>query len=286
MIVWISSYPKSGNTWIRSLLSAYFFSENGKFDFSLLRKIPNYGVEDFINNKSSITNHLDVPKYWIKSQESIGKNTKKIFFLKTHNSLCNLNGNLFTSKNESLGAIYIVRDPRNVITSLKNFYDKDYNFLLEKMKDRYFYLTGNEKFKKKFDFEGYEFVGPWSEHYNSWINNKLKIPVHLVKYENLLKDAEFELRKIIIFFNKISKNKDNIFDEKKLLNVLNTTNFNYLKDNEKLNKFKELSNEQKKKNIVFFKYGIQNDWKKILPNDIQKNMIDTFDKELNDLGYI
>jgi hypothetical protein len=31
MIIWLASYPKSGNTWVRSLLSAYYYSKNGKF---------------------------------------------------------------------------------------------------------------------------------------------------------------------------------------------------------------------------------------------------------------
>ena len=38
MIIWIASYPKSGNTYIRSFLSAYYFSSDGKFNFDLLKK--------------------------------------------------------------------------------------------------------------------------------------------------------------------------------------------------------------------------------------------------------
>ena len=36
MILWLASYPKSGNTLVKSILSAYFFSNDGKFDFKLL----------------------------------------------------------------------------------------------------------------------------------------------------------------------------------------------------------------------------------------------------------
>ena len=31
MIIWLSSYPKNGNTWIRSLISAYYYSNDGLF---------------------------------------------------------------------------------------------------------------------------------------------------------------------------------------------------------------------------------------------------------------
>ena len=39
MIIWIASYPKSGNTWIRAMLSAYLYSNNGNFSFDLLDNI-------------------------------------------------------------------------------------------------------------------------------------------------------------------------------------------------------------------------------------------------------
>ena len=47
MIIWIASYPKSGNTYIRSLLSAYYFSKDGKFEFSLLKNIKQFPDESF-----------------------------------------------------------------------------------------------------------------------------------------------------------------------------------------------------------------------------------------------
>ena len=54
MIIWLASYPKSGNTWVRSLLSAYYFSENGNFDFQLLKKINVYPQQKYFNAKIDI----------------------------------------------------------------------------------------------------------------------------------------------------------------------------------------------------------------------------------------
>ena len=55
MIIWIASYPKSGNTYIRSFLSAYYYSKNGKFDFNLLRYIEQFPdkqfFDGFVDNK-------------------------------------------------------------------------------------------------------------------------------------------------------------------------------------------------------------------------------------------
>ena len=94
MIIWIASYPKSGNTWVRSLLSAYFFTEDGEFNFTLLENIKKFPSEDFISEK--LQDPLEVSKYWRPVQEKMFK-SKRIKFLKTHNCLMQLNNNKFTT---------------------------------------------------------------------------------------------------------------------------------------------------------------------------------------------
>ena len=136
MIIWIASYPKSGNTWIRSLLSAYLFSNDGKFNFELLKNIEQFSSKNIFskpNNKN--VDQLEIFKNWIPSQKIINKDTK-IHFLKTHNALCTIEGNKFTDQDNTAAAIYIVRDPRNVITSISNHYslnlDQAFDFLTNK----------------------------------------------------------------------------------------------------------------------------------------------------------
>ena len=53
MIIWIASYPKSGNTWLRSLISSYYFSKD-KFNLSDLKTIPNFSVNDFIKGYGEV----------------------------------------------------------------------------------------------------------------------------------------------------------------------------------------------------------------------------------------
>ena len=36
MIFWIASYPKSGNTWLRTLISSYYYSKDGVFNENLI----------------------------------------------------------------------------------------------------------------------------------------------------------------------------------------------------------------------------------------------------------
>ena len=49
MIIWIASYPKSGNTWVRSFLSSYIFNQGKKFNFEDLEKIRAFPSDEEIN---------------------------------------------------------------------------------------------------------------------------------------------------------------------------------------------------------------------------------------------
>ena len=81
MIIWIASYPKSGNTWVRSLISSYYFSKD-EFNFSYLKNIPNFSIDNFISKDVNIKNNLDVAKQWLNVQKIINNNYKKTLFLK------------------------------------------------------------------------------------------------------------------------------------------------------------------------------------------------------------
>ena len=50
MIIWLASYPKSGNTLMRSMLAAYFFSSDGKFNFELLDNIKQFPDNSVLRN--------------------------------------------------------------------------------------------------------------------------------------------------------------------------------------------------------------------------------------------
>ena len=82
MIIWLASYPKSGNTFLRSLLASYFYSENGDFEFEQLKKIEQFPVnENFEKIGININDKFEVAKNYIKAQEEINK-TKKLSFWK------------------------------------------------------------------------------------------------------------------------------------------------------------------------------------------------------------
>jgi len=278
MIIWIASYPKSGNTYLRSFISSYYFSKKGKFDFDLLLNILQFPSLKF--SKKNLYSDIEASQNWIYNQNQFFGG-EKINFLKTHNSLNEFKGNKFTTNNQTIGAIYIVRDPRNLITSLTHHYSLTYEEAYNKL------MNKNENLLEKTndnDHSNFTFLGSWSNHYRSWKNCK-DFKTLFIKYEDIEYEKYDTFKKIILFINNISK-KETKIDEKKLINSINSTNFNNLKNKEENEGFVEsvYSKEtgQKKR---FFNLGFNNRWEKILPKDILNKLNENLQNELNELGY-
>ena len=277
MIIWIASYPKSGNTYLRSFISSYYFSKKGKFDFNLLLNILQFPSLKF--TKKNIFSEDEASQNWIFNQNQFFLNNK-VHFVKTHNSLDEFKGNKFTSNQQTLGAIYIVRDPRNILSSLTHHYSLNYEQAYKKIMDENASLL--EKSLNN-DHSNFTFLGSWSNHYKSWKNTK-EFKTLFIKYEDL-EDNKYEtFKKVVNFINRI-KSKELKIDEKKLLNSIRSTNFTNLKNKEQNEGFEESvisSNGEKK---PFFNLGFNNRWQKILPKNILTQLNKNLQKDLNDLGY-
>ena len=277
MIIWIASYPKSGNTFLRSFLSTYYFSKNGKFDFNLLLNINQFPSLKYSNLKSFT--FVDAAKNWIPNQKTFF-NKEKLFFLKTHNSLEQYFGNKFTTSSETIGAIHIVRDPRNVISSMCNHYSMNYDEIYQKMVDNNTSLS----FKtNEGDLSNFSFLGSWSNHYWSWKNN-FEFKTLTIRYEDLENNSYDEFYKILTFIEEVS-GKNNSINIKNLKKSLESTNFSNLKKQEKLHGFKESLSYKTNNKTNFFNLGFKNDWRKNLPKEISEKMTNHFIKELKDLNY-
>ena len=282
MIFWIASYPKSGNTWLRSLLSAYYYSSDGNFNQKLLINISQFPQKhhfaNFDYNPKIVT---DTSRFWIKAQNEINRDSKLKFF-KTHNVLGAINNNNFTNKENSIGGIYLVRDPRNIITSLQNHFelnkDEALKFMLSEKKYLYDYNQAN-------DFSDFQFISSWEKNYKSWTKQDI-FPIKVIKYEELMNNTFETFKEIIIFIEKITK-IEKIFIESKAKNSIQSTSFNKMKKIEQSKGFKEsvLSKNHSKK-IPFFHLGPKNDWKKILNEDFIKNATLKFKPLLTELNYI
>jgi len=284
MFVWLASYPKSGNTLVRSLLASYFFSKDGIFNFDLIKNIKQFPHAPLFKSFGfDIKNEKELIKNYIKVQDSINKKNSTQF-LKTHSYFFNFDGNDFTNLNNTLGVIYIVRDPRNVVTSLTNFLDisitKATDHLIQSP-----YIGGIPN-SNKIEEIMKTYTGTWSGNFNSWKSFKSNRKYLLIKYEDLIFNKEENLKKILKFIYKL-KNINFEIDETKFENVIQSTSFENMKNLEKEEGFEEarISIETKEK-IPFFNLGPKNEWKKLLDLEIVKKIEKAFKKEMKELEYL
>ena len=279
MIIWLASYPKSGNTWLLSLLASYFYSKDGSFDFELLKNIGQFPHFNYFKDyKDSFSEPESTADYWLEEQAKINKE-KKIRFIKTHNAMCKINNNLFTDEHNSLGAIYIIRDPRNVVSSLSNHINLDVNEAFEYMKKE------NNSFSYKKDGRYLAFVPllSWILHQKSWTNVK-RFPVLTIKYEDLELKTYETFKKVLLFVNELTNSNDKI-DNEKLKKSIRSCNFDILQKLEKKKGFPEAwINEDKTKNL-FFNLGKNNDYNKLLDNELISKMNETFQEQIKAFNY-
>ena len=277
MIVWISSYPKSGNTWVRTFISTYYLSSNDKFDFSMLKNIRQFPHEKFFNKKISDMN--SAINNWDLAQNNINLKNKLIF-LKTHAALVKINNIPFTNNKHTLGAIYIVRDPRNIVTSLSNHYQLTFDESLE-------FMTNKKKFLlKKNDlsnFGNFTFLNSWSEHYKSWLYTK-EFNLLFIKYEDLENDTLNTFKKIVKFVNKITIKEDKI-DIDRIIKIIDTISFETLKKKENDEGFPEAIINNEKQKINFFYLGKENRWQKLLSPKQIDTINNIFGEDLKKLEY-
>ena len=280
MIIWLSSYPKSGNTWLRSLLASYYFSKEGDFNFNLLKYIDQFPSYDYFKNyDKTFINPTDTAEFWIEEQKKINSNNKVKFF-KTHNALCKINNYSFTDSNNTLAAIYIIRDPRNVITSLANHYEIDADQAFEFMTTEQKAITQ----KKENSYVGFVALFSWIFHQESWTNNKL-FPTLVIRYEDLQNETFLTLKKVIDFIEK-QINSKNSFNRDKAKKSVQSCDFERLKKLEIKDGFSE-SPISKKNNskINFFKLGTDNDYRKLLTEELISKMNLKFKDEIKRFNY-
>lgn len=279
MIIWLASYPKSGNTLLRSILSTYFYSRDGNFKFEHLDKISQFPLTNhFLSLGVDVNNDEQVFKNFINAQNLINQETGKVKFLKTHSSLCKMYECNFTDFKNTLGAIYIVRDPRNVVSSFAHHYNLSIDEATETMLD-------NSRFMEKTVKNSKVFLGSWKFNYNSWKSIENKNNYMLIKYEDLIAKKKTVLLRIFKFLDLLGlKSK---LDMVKLNKVIKTTEFENMKSKEKQETFSEATIDLKTgKRRTFFNLGPENDWRKHLDKRNKDKIENVFHLEMKELGYL
>ena len=279
MIIWLASYPKSGNTLLRSILSSYFYSNDGIFTFENLEKISQFPQTSHLMSIGvDVENEKEVFKNFINAQNLINQDKEKVKFFKTHSSLCKMYDSNFTDLKNTLGAIYIVRDPRNVVTSLAHHF----NLSLEQAAD---VMIDKNKLMDKTTKNCKVFLGSWNFNYNSWKNLLNQNKYLLIKYEDLINKKKTVLLKIFKYLDSLGLKLN--LEMTKLNKAIKTTEFENMKKKEENETFYEAiidSKTGKRKN--FFNLGPKNNWRQLLDKKNKYKIEKNFEKEMSELGYL
>ena len=279
MIFWLASYPKSGNTWVRMFWRSYFLPSNQVFS---LNKRGNLDLEVFnfptANQlKEANVDHTDfrnIAKNWITLQDIINLNNK-LNFLKTHNGNFTLNNCAFTNTDNTIGGIYIVRDPRDVVLSNANHFGIDNEestkmlLNMESYEIEDFDIDKKEKFRKSL-------MGSWSSNYLSWKNYKGR-KIHLMKYENLVENPKRVFTKMLEYMKSIFPVD---IDPDRVRKAVEETAFDKLQNLEDKEGFTEVGMGK------FFRKGKVGEWKEKLDPKLVKIIEDHFRKEMMELNYL
>tara|TARA_Y100000741_G_scaffold37280_1_gene26170 strand:- start:101 stop:964 length:864 start_codon:yes stop_codon:yes gene_type:complete len=287
MIIWLASYPKSGNTWLRFFIISLLMGRKTNLNLNHLKAIGAYPEKSQF--KGLLSNFLDldqVAENWISSQNRINQQNDSLRFLKTHNIFGKFKNHPFTDGKNTLASIHIVRDPRNVITSIKNHFNMaEYNdakkFLFKKGQ----VLTLSEKEKEKFinrDKHSLpQIIGSWKTHYLSW--KSMKKNYLLIKYENLIKNPEDEFTKVANFLGKLFKNN---FRKEVIDDAIKLSSFDKLEKMEQEHGFVESATNQDGTKQKFFYLGAKNNWRKMLNKKLIEEINIEFENEMKELGYL
>ena len=261
--IFLASYPKSGNTWLRSIIGN-FYNFDKEFSLNDLKSIPLLSIKkhfsEFENkvylNKNEL--HFDwISQNIIKCQKILNSKANHLNIFKTHSA----RHKNFTNETVNAGFIYIVRDPRDIIVSLKNFSGKEINKTIDE------FLFSNSLMITTNGAQ--ELLSTWELNVQSWLNYN-SVPRLIIKYEDLKLNPKEIILNIKKFLNKIHR-LNIILSDQDIDKIIENTNFNNLKKLEEKNGFDEATIHSK-----FFRSGTSNQWKDVLTNTqvklIEKNL--------------
>jgi aryl sulfotransferase len=185
--LWLASYPKSGNTWLRAVLSAWLTGAPARLNRLVGGSA--YARATFDAALGIVGSDLTAQETAIlrpRVDECIAGESDGTLFRKTHDGFYpGPEGEPPLSVEATRGAIYVIRDPRDVAVSLARHEGRDVDWAAGRLCDGDARMGTSEK---SLGYELPQLIGTWSDHVRSWVD-EAPFPVHVMRYEDCLADA-------------------------------------------------------------------------------------------------
>ena len=270
-IVWIASYPKSGNTWMRAFLTALLYEGTPKInhllsDFSLYNKSL---FEDYISLDPSLLLPSEILEYEIRIVRSIVDNadSDRMLFSKVHHNVPS-----FVEPDSTHAVIYIVRNPLGIVPSLANHNQSSYERAINCMNDSNYQYSAQRKGLHN-EILLPQRIGKWNTHVTNWLRIN-DVPVILMRYEDmLLKPKES--------FGSLIEQLDLEFSDEELVRAIQQSSFKMLRAQEEEVSFKEKNPKTKH----FFRKGSWESWKEELTMKQKDQIIQRHKSVMRQLRY-
>lgn len=274
-LIWIASYPKSGNTWMRILLDSALNKNGAEVDINEINFaesgfLGRQQFDEFLEFDSSYLNIEETRAFKKKYFENLSAVSDSDTFIKTHDANIALSDHSYLiPENITKLAIYVVRNPLDIVASLANHNgitnDEAIAMLLDK---------GRTEFRspKGITSNVDQFVSSWGCHVLSWLDSNL--PFFSVRYEDMLQNPEGTLSQVCHLLGKdISKET--------IRNAVDNNSFEVLKEKEVKEGFKEKSFSSNR----FFRRGKAGGWKNELTREQAEVVIKDQKSVMKRLGY-
>ena len=270
-IIWLASYPKSGNTWMRAFLHNLLRNPNDAYDINKMT--------DFSTSDSTILwyQKLDKRPWRDWTYEDVGgmrwdvqrlitQTSPDNVFAKTHNAMVEFRGKPLIHMEWTAGGIYIVRNPLDVCISLSHHYGCDIDEAIRILNDPTNGTVGN-------DIIVYEVHKSWSIHVHSW--TQAASPGLLVlRYEDML-------HKPLAAFSKVSQFLGLNAPRQRLERAVELSSFDSLRKQEEKRGFRERSNKTDK----FFRVGKAGQWREVLTQAQIDRVVEANKEQMQRFGY-
>ena len=275
-IVWLASYPKSGNTWFRILLSNLFSDSLHPVNINDLTETT------ISSNRSIIDSYLGIHSSELSAEE-IDKLRPQVFkrfsdekegtaYVKTHEAwTLNSRGNPIFPEEITKGVIYLIRNPLDIAISYSYHNSETIDETISILNDDFSRLCDK---KDKINIQTQQILTSWSNHVSSWTDDS-KLPVHVIRYEDMLDHPLKSFKSAVDFL-------DLNYEESEIINAINNSSFDTLKAMETSDGFKERGIHSE----AFFRKGKSSEWETVLSLTQINEIVKHHSKILSKYGYL